>query len=196
MKISFKILGLSMLPLLFSCTTDLKYYEKQTPAFQMDQFFSGELCAKGLVRNRDKTVNRKFVATIDAESSADLVVLDESFIFDDGEKQKRLWTFTRNNDLWLGSAGDVVGDAIGKTAGNTLHLTYRLKIKLEDDEEIVVNMDDWLHLVDENTLMGSTEISKWGFDVGQIDIFIQKAACNLQSQSSIANRQSPIANNL
>ena len=170
------IVILISVPLLISCTTKLDLYENRSPAFSMTQFFSGQLCAKGLVRNRDASVNRKFVADIIATSGSGIVTLDESFLFDNGERQKRVWEFHRQGTGWLGQAGDVVGEAIAETKGDTLHLNYQLKIEMDGDE-LIIDMDDWLHLVDENTLMGSTQMTKWGFDVGQIDIFIQKSAC-------------------
>ena len=168
---------LAMAPILSSCSTNLSQYQDNTPVFSMTEFFTGELCAKGLVRNRDASVYRKFIAEIKARSSHEEVILDEQFVFDDGEKQERVWIFKKQGSGWSGSAGDVVGNAVGKTSGDTLHLTYQLKIT-SDGDEVIVDMDDWLHLVDENTLMGSTNITKWGFDVGQIDIFIQKQACS------------------
>jgi hypothetical protein len=168
-------------PLLISCTTNLSVYEGNTPVFSMTKFFDGKLCAKGLVRNRDSTVNRKFVADINAKSSTNEVILDEMFVFDDGEQQQRLWVFSKQGNDWSGTAGDVVGHAVGKVVGDTLNLIYQLKISLDNDE-IIVDMDDWLHLVDENTLMGTTQITKWGFNVGQIDIVIEKAACKKNNQ--------------
>jgi hypothetical protein len=170
---SFVILSLFFL---VSCTTDLKDYQDRPPIFSMNHFFTGQLCAKGIVRNRDNSVSRKFVADILAESTENKVILDESFLFSDGEQQKRIWTFRKIGEQWIGNAGDVIGDAYGEIAGDTLHLTYQLKITLESDD-IIVNMDDWLHLIDQNTLMGSTEISKWGINLGRIDISIDKSVC-------------------
>lgn len=158
---------------LTSCSTNINFYQEKRPAFSMDEFFQGDLCAKGLVRNRDKSVNRKFIASIQATTDLNQVILDENFIFDDGEKQSRYWVFNRSGSQWLGSAGDVVGQAVGEVAGDTLHLRYQLKINV-DQENIVFDIDDWLHLVDPNTLMGSATISKWGINVGQIDIVIEK----------------------
>jgi len=143
----------------------------------MTQFFDGKLCAWGLVRNRGGEVNRKFIADINATASAGRVELDEQFIFDDGEKQSRLWQFVKRDNHWIGSAGDVVGEAIGKTAGDTLHLTYQLSVNVDGDT-VVVAMDDWLHLIDKHTLLGSTNMSKWGLDVGRIDIMIQQRQTN------------------
>ena len=164
-----------------ACSSAVTIYKERQPGFSMTSFFNGDLCAWGVVRNRSNDVNRKFVASIKATASADSVELDEVFLFDDGERQTRVWQFTKRGNLWVGEAGDVVGEATGEVSGDTLHLTYQLTVKV-DDSDYVIAMDDWLHLVDNNTLLGSTDMSKWGLDVGRIDIVIQKQ----NNQSCIA----------
>jgi hypothetical protein len=182
LKIKLVIVA-SMFSCLFlaACTNThnqrLTSYSINKPAFSMIQFFAGDLCAKGLVRDRSKSVTRKFVATIDAQFINNVLTLDEKFVFDDGEKQSRLWRFKQNNESWTGTAGDVVGQAQGQEVGDSLYLTYQLKVKL-DDSEYIIAMDDWLHLIDQNTLIGSTDMTKWGFNVGQIDIVITKDQCH------------------
>jgi hypothetical protein len=143
----------------------------------MNTFFQGKLCAWGVVKGRNGEVSRKFVADINATSSQLAVELDEKFIFDDGEKQNRLWKFVKRDQQWIGTAGDVVGEAVGEVAGDTLHLEYDLEVPMDDDQ-IIIAMDDWLHLVDERTLIGTTNMTKWGIDVGRIDITIQQSDIN------------------
>ena len=164
----------SLLVLLTACASDIDVYESRQPHFKMTTFFNGKLCAWGVVRQRNGEVSRKFVADINASSSAETVLLDENFLFNDGEKQTRVWKFERREHKWFGTAGDVVGEAIGEIVGDTLHLNYQLNIQTDNDT-IIVSMDDWLHLVDSKMLMGSTEMSKWGLNVGRIDIAIQKS---------------------
>ena len=158
---------------LTACSATITVYEDRQPKFEMATFFNGNLCAWGIVRSRNNEVSRKFVADIKATASETLVVLDETFIFDDGEEQTRLWKFEKRQQQWIGTAGDVVGEAVGEVSGDTLHLIYELAIQLDGDE-VILSMDDWLHLVDKRTLIGSTNMSKWGFDVGRIDITIQQ----------------------
>lgn len=166
--------------LLTGCAVNLESYQQGKPEFSMQKFFSGKLCAWGVVRERNSQVNRKFIADIIATLDGEKVVLDERFLFDDGERQTRVWNFSPIEEQWRGTAGDVVGEAVGEVAGDTLHLTYQLRVKV-DDEEYIIDMDDWLHQIDDSVLMGSTEMSKWGIDVGSIDIVIQKQTDNVRS---------------
>jgi hypothetical protein len=158
---------------LAACSPTVTTYQDRQPKFVMNEYFNGNLCAWGIVRSRNNEVSRKFIADIKATATETTVELDEDFVFDDGELQKRLWKFNKIGQQWIGRAGDVIGEAVGEVSGDTLHLTYELAIQLDGDE-VIVSMDDWLHLVDKKTLLGSTDISKWGFDVGRIDITIQQ----------------------
>jgi len=158
---------------LTSCTSNVAIYEDRLPNFEMNTFFNGKLCAWGVVKSRNGEVSRKFVADINATASQDSVQLDEKFTFDNGEKQNRVWKFVKRNQQWIGSAGDVVGEALGEISGDSLHLVYDLTIQ-SDGDQVVIAMDDWLHLVDKRTLLGTTNMTKWGFNVGRIDITIQQ----------------------
>jgi hypothetical protein len=159
--------------ILSACSVTPDSYKSNNPTFSFSDYFDGKLCAWGTLKDRSGQMTRKFIANIDAYKRGPLTVLDEQFIFSDGEKQTRVWKFTENGEQLTGTAGDVVGQAKGQVYGDSLHLTYTLDIP-RDDGSIEVNMDDWLHLIDRNTLMGTTQMSKWGFDLGRIDIVIQK----------------------
>jgi len=180
MKLFCMVVGIFLLS---GCAIDADQYRHKTPEFEFESFFKGNLCAKGLVKSRNGQINRKFMAEIVAFSSEDKVRLEEVFLFDDGERQTRDWVFNKTPEGWIGEAGDVVGVANGEVSGDSLHLNYQLKINI-DNTEYIVAMDDWLTLVDSSTLMGSTEISKWGVNLGRIDIVIQKEA---MIQSDINN---------
>ncbi|MGB0495676.1 MAG: DUF3833 family protein [Kangiellaceae bacterium] len=161
--------------MLSSCSVNPELYKSTNSSLSFSNYFKGKLCAWGTVKDRSMQVTRKFVANIDASQNDSKIVLNEQFNFSDGEQQTRVWEFIENNNQIIGTAGDVVGKAQGEIYGDSLHLTYILDIPQEDGS-IQVNMDDWLHLIDANTLMGSTKMTKWGFYVGQIDIVIQKRA--------------------
>ena len=170
---------LAAVVLIGGCGVTPSNYLTGKPEFKFDSFFDGRLCAWGLLRDRSGEVTRKFIAEIDAYQKDGKVVLDEIFQFSDGERQKRVWRFTKDSEGWLGRAGDVVGSARGKVWGDSLHLEYTLAITTEDSVW-EVSMDDWLHLIDKNTLLGTTEMSKLGIGLGRIDITIRKQSSGLE----------------
>ena len=176
----------ALIPLLIligGCSSDPSLYKNNTPILDHQAFFTGDICAWGTVHDYSGSVTRRFVADIKGTATDTSFELDEIFLFDDGEKQERLWKFNKTADGWEGRAGDVAGVADGQFIGNMMALKYDLQIKT-DDSEIIIAMDDELHLVDENNLMGKTIMTKFGITVGEINLIMQKqlngSACKLE----------------
>jgi hypothetical protein len=69
----------------------------------------------------------------------------------------------------------VVGVAEGQVAGNTLNWRYRLNLPV-DDSTYEMSMDDWMYLMDEDTLINRTSMSKFGVEVGQVTLFFRRQA--------------------
>ena len=144
------------------------------PSVQIDEFFSGDLNAYGVVRDRSGTVMRTFSADIAASSDAGVVTLDEDFIFDNGDKDKRVWTLVPKADgSWGGTAGDVVGEGKLLRSGNALFLDYVLRIPY-NDSTIDVRVDDRMYQVAPNILLNESVMTKFGVQVGSILLVIVK----------------------
>jgi len=145
-----------------------------SPEMVPEKFFDGKLTAHGIVKNRAGKVTRYFNAEINAFWKGSIGTLEEDFVFDDGEKQRRVWTLTRHNDgSYIGTAGDVVGDAKGKVAGNSMFLKYVLTVPYGNGTINLV-IDDRMYLVNPNTLINESEMRKFGLRVGQIILVIRK----------------------
>lgn len=169
--------------LLGGCSSDPSLYRDNSPTLDPQRFFTGDLCAWGTVHDFSGDVTRRFVADIQGTATDSTFELDEIFLFDDGEKQTRLWKFNKTNSGWEGRAGDVVGMAEGQFIGNMMALKYDLQIT-SDESDIVIAMDDELHLIDENNMMGKTIMTKFGITVGEINLIMQKqpngSACKIE----------------
>ncbi|GAA3568580.1 DUF3833 family protein [Marinobacter xestospongiae] len=149
-------------------------YQGRTPVLEPTRFFEGELSARGVVKDFSGEVIRTFDADIVAHwDDRGVGTLDEVFRFDDGERQTRIWTLTPNADGYLAEAGDVVSPGQMRWAGNSLHMNYVLRVAT-DDGAIDVHMDDWMHLVTPDTLINQTTMTKWGVEVGEVVLVIQK----------------------
>lgn len=160
---------------LTSCSAiDIQSYKDKTPLFIPEEFFDGELKAHGILKNRSGKVIRTFKANISAYWKKNIGTLEEDFIFDDGEHQRRVWTLTpHGNGQYIGTANDVVGDAIINIAGNTMFLNYTLTIPY-NNRELNVYIDDKMYLVSNTTLINESRITKFGFHVGTIILSITK----------------------
>ena len=67
----------------------------------------------------------------------------------------------------------MVGEAVGEVAGNALRWRYVLSLPV-DDKVYDVHLDDWMYLIDENTLANRSFMSKFGVEVGQVTLFFRK----------------------
>lgn len=151
-------------------------YAERGPKLIPEQFFTGELTARGVVKDISGEVIRTFDADISASwDGAGVGTLDEVFRFDDGEVQTRVWTLTPSDttDSYHAEAGDVVEPGTMRWGGNAIHMNYVLRVAYGDGT-LDVRMDDWMYLVTPDTLINQTTMSKWGIDVGEIVLVIQK----------------------
>ena len=165
-----------MLTLLFAGCSTIKVtdYEDRLPEMRPETFFNGNLNAHGVVKNRSGKVIRYFNADIKAYWEGTTGTLEEDFIFNDGEKQRRVWTLIRQDDgHYIGTAGDVIGAAQGEVAGNSMFLKYVLRIPYDDDTLDLV-VDDRMYLVNPETIVNESEMRKFGLRVGEILLVIRK----------------------
>jgi hypothetical protein len=149
-------------------------YRDETPQLDLARYFDGTIDGWGMVQDRSGKVLRRFYVKIDAKWNGNVGILDESFDWSDGTKEKRVWTVTKvNANEYTGTAGDVVGKASGRAAGNALQWKYVLKLPPEQGG-YEVDLDDWMYLVDEDTMLNRSVIEKFGIRFADITIAFRK----------------------
>ncbi|NWB68682.1 DUF3833 domain-containing protein [Pseudomonas sp. I8001] len=163
------VLGLS------SCgSVDVKHYADQQPQLDLVSFFSKPVKAWGIFEKRSGEVAKRFEVNIASRREGENLILDERFLYSDGTRQQRVWTLTPNGpNHWRGRAGDVVGEARGEVAGNALRWRYVLNLPV-DGSVYEVSLDDWMYLMDEDTLINRSSMSKLGVEVGQVTLFFRR----------------------
>ena len=168
------ILALILLMLAGCGSVTVQDYASGTPALVPETFFDGQLTAHGVIKDRSGKVIRSFNADIKAYWKDGVGVLEEDFVFDDGELDRRVWTLTPDGaGRYIGTAGDVVGEGIVTVAGNSMFLDYVLRIPYGDGT-IDIRIDDRMYLVNPNVLINESEMKKFGLHVGQILLVIEK----------------------
>lgn len=170
------VLGLLTICLMASlqgCSSggSVQQYAENTPVFDVHEYFSGELSAHGVVKNRAGDVIRTFNAELNGSMDGDELLLKERFVFDDGEIQFRDWRIDK--DTKSATAGDVIGPATLSQAGNALFIRYTLAIPYNDDI-IHVNVDDRMYRVSDAVVINQSVLTKWGFEVGEVLLSITK----------------------
>lgn len=174
---SWNYLTLLFVLLLSSCSMDeLPRYAQQQPTLKVEQFFLGTLDAWGMFQQRNGQVVKRFHVVLVGKMLGRELVLDEQFVYDDGSKQQRIWRLTQAADgSWRGRADDVEGEAIGQVAGNTLNWRYTLLLPV-DGKTYAMQMDDWMYLLDDNTMINRASMRKFGLEMGQVTLFFRRRA--------------------
>lgn len=171
----YKVLLMTACLLLASCgNVDVDHYARETPALDLAAFFSRPVQAWGMFQKRSGEVVKRFHVRIDSRRDGERLILDEHFTYSDGTRQQRTWTLVPDGrGQWRGTAGDVIGEARGQVAGNALRWRYRLDLPV-DGRHWEVELDDWMYLMDEDTLINRSSMSKLGVEVGQVTLFFRR----------------------
>jgi hypothetical protein len=149
-------------------------YANNQPTLVPETFFQGQLTAHGVIKDRGGKVIRYFNADIKAYWQNGIGTLEEDFLFDDGEPDRRVWTLTPTGEgEYVGTAGDVVGEGRISVAGNSMFLDYVLQIPW-DDGTLDLRIDDRMYLVNPTTLINESIMTKFGIRVGEILLVISK----------------------
>lgn len=170
-KLSFIILLLG----LSSCgSMKIDDFAKGGPKLDLFNYFEGEVEAWGVFEDRFGDIRRQFYVKIDGTVTGDTLVLDEDFSYADGEESNRVWTIKRTGDnLYEGTAPDVIGTAKGKIAGNAMNWSYDIDLVV-GESSYRVKFDDWLFLQEGDVLINIANVTKWGIDVGRVTLFFKK----------------------
>lgn len=179
LAVKFTLLLAVILSLTACSSTDISHHAGRQPALQLEQFFDGPLTAHGVVKNWRGEVIRSFNADIKAYWRDGVGTLEEDFVFDDGEEQRRVWTLTPDGEdseghkRYIGTAGDVVGDSEAQLAGNALFMEYVLRLPY-NDSTLDVTIDDRMYLVSPTVIVNESTMKKFGLTVGKILLVIER----------------------
>ncbi|WP_156293812.1 DUF3833 domain-containing protein [Serratia oryzae] len=165
---------LALLFLLAGCSAEVSDYQHSKPTFDLFGYFSGETRAWGMVQDYQNKQIRRFEVVIQGDVVGNTLTLNEKFVYDDGERQTRVWHIIRNEDgSYQGTAGDIIGVAHGNTAGNAFNWRYDMDVKT-DNGKVKLHFDDWLFRQDEKRLFNVTSLRKFGLDVAKVTLFFEK----------------------
>jgi hypothetical protein len=161
--------------LLPGCSSNsLDYYASKKQKIDFKSFFSGEVEGWGALFDYNGRQTRSFYVTLKGTWDQNKGVLEEWFIFDDGEKTQRRWEIDfADESSFTGLAKDVIGQAKGMQNGGAVNLHYTLSVPYKDST-IDLKMDDWMYAVEDNVILNRTSMKKFGFKVGELVLFMKK----------------------
>ena len=173
MNFNVALAALAVAGLAGCASVDVRDYKAEKPALDLAEYFNGTVDGWGIFQDRSGTVVRRFTVRIDARWDGSEGTLDEHFEYADGEKQNRVWRLVKAGGGYTGTAADVVGAAIGAAQGNALHWNYVLALPV-GEQVWNMDMDDWMYLIDERTMLNRTTMSKLGIRVGEVTLSFRR----------------------
>lgn len=150
-------------------------HQSRQPDLTLEAFFEGETVAYGIFEDRYGNMKRQFRVNITGVVNENTLILDEDFLYDDGETDKRVWVITNQgiqddgSIRYQGEAADVIGVASGQIAGNALNWVYDIDLEI-GDSRLRVTFDDWIYQQDENVAINRAYISKFGINIGSVTL--------------------------
>lgn len=154
----------------------LEDFNNTSPKFVVKDYFNGELKAYGLVKDRSGKIIKSFKAKmIGSWDENGVGTLDEYFVYNNGETQRRVWTLipSKNKNEYIGTASDIIGQGILKSNGNTVMIDYTMEVPY-NNSTINIDVKDWLHLQEDGVIINHSKMKKFGFTVGELVITIIK----------------------
>jgi hypothetical protein len=168
------VLAVTLLVITGCSAMKIDDFAETGPEFVPEEYFLGRTKAWGFFQDRFGTVRREFVVDIHGYMDGDVLVLDEDFVYADGEIDKRVWRIDHLGDgRYEGRADDIIGTATGERRGKAMRWGYDFDLAV-GERTWRVTFDDWMLLQDENVMINRTTVSKWGFTLGEVYIFFQK----------------------
>jgi hypothetical protein len=149
-------------------------FKDQKPRLIIEDYLSGNVKAWGILQNRSGKVTRQFSANLNGKWDGKQLILDEKFIWNDGEIQERQWRINKIDEHnYEGTAGDVVGIAKGYSYGPTFKFEYVLLVPVKG-KEIKITFDDWIFQQDDKVAINKATMTKFGIKVAELTVLFLK----------------------
>ena len=142
--------------------------------FNLEEFFEGDVVARGQFQDVFGTVRRRFDVEITGTWDGETLRLVEDFIYADGTSEQRIWSLQKTGpQTWIGSAPGVIGQATGTEDGDTFNWTYTIDLPVPDGT-LRVSFDDWMWQLSDDRILNRAYMKRYGIDIGEVIIYFEK----------------------
>ena len=154
---------------------DVGTSSRHQPRLVLEEFFAGRSVAYGIFEDRFGNLRRQFRVNLSGTLDGNRLVLDEEFLYDDGERASRRWTIDRLESAsdgtvtYTGRAADANAAAQGMQIGNALNWQYDITLELSG-MSLDVHFDDWIYKQDEDIAINRAFVTKFGVEIGSVTI--------------------------
>ena len=148
-------------------------------SLNLEEFFQGNLVARGQFQDVLGAVRRRFDVTITGDWDGKRLKLIENFVYEDNSTEQRVWSLTKTGpDTWTGTAPGVIGTATGVERGDAFKWRYTIDLPIPDasgqTETLRVTFNDWMWLTGEKRLLNRAYMQRFGVDIGDVIIAFEK----------------------
>lgn len=161
-------------------------YQSTGPTFDIREHLNGPILCEGVIFGPTGRVSSRFVADFNAQWSGTSGRMAETFRYSDGSQQEREWKLTLLDDgRFQVDADDLVGSGMGMETGAGVKLTYRLRLP-EQSGGHVLDVVDWMYLVENGTIINRSQFRKYGFKVAELVATMRPAEDRSSAQGANA----------
>ena len=138
------------------------------PEFDIRQVLNGDFLCDGIIYGPTGRVTSRFTARFEARWTGDNGVMRERFVYDSGTVQKREWRLSVGPKGRIeADADDLTGPGFGQQEGSGVCLNYRIRLP-ESAGGHVLDVVDWMYLLENGTVMNRSQFRKFGIKVGEL----------------------------
>jgi hypothetical protein len=152
-----------------------------SPAFAKEKssalatFLSGHLTAAGQFQNHHDGSTRGVRVDIHGASDGAAFKLVENTVFSDGEKQHKVWRFSKVGEgLYVGQRADLTGHATVETHGNRINIAYRARVPTKDGNIHDLDFKETLVFTQPGTADYQVGVSLLSIPVGEAHLAVRK----------------------
>ena len=149
-------------------------YSDDATEFDLQTCLNGPMLCEGIIYGPTGRVVSRFVANFDVAWTGNRAQMRESFRYDSGEVQNRVWNLEMKDDgTFSANADDVEGSGQGKVCGGAVQLSYRIRLP-KDAGGHLLNVTDWMYMTNNGTIMNRSQFRKFGIKVAELVATIRK----------------------
>ncbi len=143
-------------------------YAAEGPPLDIREALDGRVQVHGVLHDFTGRARARFVGEMAGAFDGETGVIDETFRYDDGSTAVRQWRISfAGPGRFTATADDIVGIARGEQAGDAVRLRYRLRLP-ESAGGHVLDVVDWLYLLEDGTIINRSEMRKLGLKVAEL----------------------------
>jgi len=160
--------------LAFTGGSQTGYASDKKDLFLLEDFFVGRSTGHGVFKSWIAGVHRPFRVRLRGTRHGRTLILVEDFFYDDGERDRKTWTFVRTGpDTYEGTREDVVGKAKIKAYSDRITLKYLVDVPTKNGKTRV-RFSDVISKQDDGSVLNVARVSKFGLKIGSVRLVFKR----------------------